>query len=56
MGASLGGNRRVINHGPVDFYTIPHNINAVKVFIAKWYKKLDRRHHDHHHRKTLCQP
>ena len=23
----------------VDFYTVPHNINRVKEFIAKWYKK-----------------
>src|SRR5712664_5033148 len=27
----------------VDFYTVPHNINRVKEFIAKWYKKIKRR-------------
>src|SRR5882724_4715091 len=27
----------------VDFYTVPHNINCVKEFIAKWYKKVKRR-------------
>src|SRR5712664_4505853 len=28
----------------VDFYTVPHNINRVKEFIAKWYKKIKTRH------------
>ena len=27
----------------VDFYTVSHNINRVKEFIAKWYKKLRSR-------------
>ena len=29
--------------GAVDFYTVSHNINAVKEFIAKWYKKVRSR-------------
>src|SRR4051812_35466614 len=28
----------------VDFYTVPHNINRVKEFFAKWYKKERKRH------------
>jgi hypothetical protein len=27
----------------IDFYTVSHNINRVKEFIAKWYKKLKSR-------------
>src|SRR3982074_3894591 len=30
--------------GPgIDFYTVPHNINRVKGFFAKWYKKVKSR-------------
>src|SRR5258708_6670974 len=29
----------------VDFYTVPHNINRVKGFFAKWYKKVKSCHH-----------
>src|SRR6202048_4296780 len=30
--------------GPmVDFYTVSHNINRVKEFLAKWYKKIKGR-------------
>ena len=28
----------------IDFYTVSHNINRVKEFIAKWYKKVRSRH------------
>ncbi len=27
----------------VDFYTVPHNINRVKEFCSKWYKKVESR-------------
>jgi hypothetical protein len=46
MGCLLGG---LINRagargaGGIDFYTVPHNINPVKEFIAKWYKKVRSR-------------
>src|ERR1700754_2812366 len=28
-----------LSRAGVDFYTVPHNINRVKEFFAKWYKK-----------------
>jgi hypothetical protein len=27
----------------IDFYTVSHNINLVKEFFAKWYKKVKSR-------------
>jgi hypothetical protein len=36
-------NRAEAKGGRVDFYTVPHNINEVKEFIAKWYKKVKGR-------------
>jgi hypothetical protein len=27
----------------IDIYTVPHNINQVKEFFAKWYKKVKSR-------------
>jgi hypothetical protein len=41
----LGGliNRAGAQAGGIDFYTVPHNINQVKEFIAKWYKKVKSR-------------
>jgi hypothetical protein len=36
-------NRADVRRGGIDFYTVPHNINAVKEFIAIWYKKVKSR-------------
>jgi hypothetical protein len=40
MGASLVGS---VFRAGVDFHTVSHNINRVKGFIAKWYKKVKSR-------------
>jgi hypothetical protein len=39
MVASLAVDRSRRQQWRIDFYTVPHNINAVKEFIAIWYKK-----------------
>ncbi len=47
MGVSLA--HWLTSSSPVDFYTVSHNINRVKEFFAKWYKKdksRRRRNHD----------
>jgi hypothetical protein len=36
-------NRAGVKADGVDFYTVSHNINPVKEFFAKWYKKVKSR-------------
>jgi hypothetical protein len=45
MGSSLAfdQSRPATEAGGIDFYTVPHNINPVKEFIARWYKKVRSR-------------
>src|SRR5581483_348705 len=42
-GCLLGGLTRAVA-ARVDFYTVSHNMNPVKGFIAKWYKKVKSCH------------
>src|ERR1700736_2604786 len=40
----------------IDFYTVPHNIDRVKEFIAKWYKKVRSRPRRQNRRRLLPNP